>query len=111
MAAERKVGKVRWFSAPTGRPAVNLSFSFRTPSTSSTGKWNNRGKGELLSQAQERVLLYGCEPLSISPLNQWIYCLFPDWSAKEPQEKGNRDPWLSYSWPRAHRLLPSSQEL
>ena len=68
MAAERKVGKVRWFSAPTGRPAVNLSFSFRTPSTSSTGKWNNRGKGELLSQAQERVLLYGCEPLSISLL-------------------------------------------
>ena len=34
-------------SSAVGQPAVNLSFSFRTPSTSSTGKWNNRGKGEL----------------------------------------------------------------
>ena len=40
------------------------------------GKWNNRGKGELLSQAQERVLLYGCEPLSI-PSTAAVFFIIP----------------------------------
>jgi len=69
-----------------GRPAVNLSFSFRTPSTSSTGKWNNRGK--LIRLFHSRCLRLIGDRLSNQP------CLFSSWVRspsfslrRRPQEK------------------------